>query len=1091
MVFGPAVDGALLAEKVADRGQIVVGPKARGSLPTVALDGDRVVGAPDGPGWDRSSSEPEHDLDLAEFVPDGLRPFLGAASGDGEHRHAAIGFIQVPVETSSAEAFPFEAFDRFTNVLLEQAQRHEVNVLASDCHVGGIGFMLSAGAPATSTQEEDRLLRTMRRVAEAMPEMPCRMGVTRGVVFAGDFGASFRAYYTLLGDSVNLAARLMGHAQPGTILTLDGVLERSPTRFGLEPLEAITLKGKSMPVIPISVGPIMGVERVDWARFLPLHGRDRELRLLLFALAELREERGGVFEIVGESGIGKTRLLDEIKDRATFVDTFELHCEQYEESTPYHVAGGLLRGVMGLEPGADDADVRRRLEELLVDVPALTPWLPLLGIPLGLDIDDSTETASLSPEFRVSRLHEVVEAFVAFLRPGPTLFAVEDDHWIDAASASLLDHLESSVTQHPWLFVSTRRPDRSERVHAGAVRIELGPLSPADANDLLHAAAREVPVSDQRLAEIIERSGGHPFFALELLRSADADTLPESVEIVIAERIDRLAPDDRRLLREMSVLGTSFQGDLLIETLPEMHAMVDDPAVWDRLGEFVERSWFGLVNFRQDVIRHVAYEALTIRRRRQIHAVVADAIERFDPTGQQAPLLAQHHHRAGQWDRAWRFSNAAAKQALDDYAVVDAVRLFEQALDSIEHLDAPEESEALAARESLADAAVLAGMLDKADTALRGALASIEPGGIDEARLCRKRAILAREQGELEAAKKWIERGLRVTETLTDAAGHTERVEQLVVQTGLLHRTGDFAESSSVAGLAMEEAEEIGAPRAFANAALIMITNNVSLGVDDDREYGAEAERVFEELGDPHGLAKTLNNQGYALFFKGDWTGAADLWRRARTQYRAAGDAIGAATAENNLGEILADQGLLDEAEHLFEEALRAWRAASFALGVALATQNLGRVASRRGDIASASARLDDALGRFRELESNAYVADTLLRMAELHSYGSDAESLEQALLALPDDADHPAMAPSRFRLEALLCLARGDDEGARPMIERSIKEARSSNVPYQEAMSLRLLGEVFDERSAVAGAAQIFDRMGASGAVPLTVPRP
>lgn len=1092
LVLGPAVDRTLDAEKAAETGQVVAGAAAARLLPRGCIEDGLVVDVPD-----EGADPPEFSglsgdgLDLADYIPLGLRDYLSVAGSDSEHRHAAVGFVQVKVAVGDGDDVPVDELEHLTSVIEAQAARHDVAVMGCDVDIGAIKFILCAGAPSSTHLEEERMLRALRRIMDDAPALPLRMGVTRGLIFAGDIGATSRRYYSLLGDAVNLAARLMGAAEPGQILTLDYVLDRSPTRFAVDRLPPLMLKGKSKPVAPLALGAIVGVERVDWARFLPITGREDELGIAVTALADARAGVGSVLEIIGDSGVGKTRLLNELVERAALVDTHQVICQHYETSTPYFVIGHVLRGALALKPDSHPDEVAARIDEILAIEPELAAWRPLIGLPLDLTLPETAETEALSSEFRTAKLHEVVEQLLAVVRPDPTLFTVEDAQWVDAASQSVLEHLMGSVRRHPWLFALTQHQDSWASAAMESTVIQLEPLDPVAASQLLHHAARERPVSDEMLATIAERSGGHPFFALELLRHADNETLPESVEMVVAERIDRLEARDRQLLRYVSVLGNSFAFDLLAEALPQVAPSAEDTETWQRLSEFLDVTVFGTVQFKQDLIRLAAYEGLSFRRRREVHGIIAEAIERRARrrANRQAALLSQHYYLAERWEKAWQFSLVAAEQARSGDATVDAVRLYERALASAAHLDEPDESALAELNESLGDVAARAGLPDRSELAYETA-ASIRPvDGVDEARLARKMGSLLRDRGDFERADASLARARAITDGAVDDELRLEHVETLVAVAAVRHRAGDF-EASCVAALeAIDEAEHIDASASFARAASIMVVNQAALASSSDRDFGAEALAVFEELGDSWGKAKVLNNLGMVQYYAGDWVETARLWEQSRTEYRAAGDASGAATAENNLGEIRADQGRLDEAEEHFQEALRAWRAARFPVGVALGTQNLGRVASRRGEIAEGERLLREALEGFEAIGLQAYVADTKLRLAQVHAFGGRLGPLRKALDALDDGEEAAPIAPVRRRLEALAAYAAGDAESGERLLRASIERAQEVAVPYEEALSLRLLGDLTGDGRALVAADEILDRMGAAQAARIVIP--
>src|SRR3954454_12578741 len=318
LVVGPAVTKTAEIEDVGEAGEIVVSHATADALDPSLLGEERaggrfVLGAPDAAG--RFEEMPDvAGLELDQLLPPPVRRHALASTHESEHRQAAVAFVRFGDTDALSPDERALKLDLLVRIVQEACAAHEVTFLESDIDKDGGRIILVAGAPDTAGGDEERLLRTLRAVVDAEPPLPVRIGANRGRVFAGIIGTEFRRAYTILGDTAALAARLMAKAADGQILASEAIVERSATAFDNRQLEPFLVKGKTEPVRAVELGAI-GVHSVAPTRSLPLVDRQRERALITASLGTVRAGFGSFLELVGDPGIGKSRLTQEIAEQ--------------------------------------------------------------------------------------------------------------------------------------------------------------------------------------------------------------------------------------------------------------------------------------------------------------------------------------------------------------------------------------------------------------------------------------------------------------------------------------------------------------------------------------------------------------------------------------------------------------------------------------------------------------------------------------------------------------------------------------------------------------------------------------------------------
>src|SRR6478736_1343513 len=354
LICGPAASVAAETEAAGTAGQIGL------SSSTAALLDARHLGAPllDGrllrsaPALTYvASEEPETTQDdPLGVLPPPIRAHLLSGRVEPEHRLITVAFVQFSgtddlITAAGPEALAGALDDVVRNVQHACAD-HDVTFFETDINRDGGKIMLTAGAPRSADHDEERMLRVARQVLDRAGQLPLRIGINRGHVFAGDFGPPFRRTFSVKGDAINLAARVMGKAVPGQALATTEVVARSQTLFRTTELQPFMVKGKSQPVRAVEIGELIGT-RSEERIALPLIGRTDEMAVLRHALNEVRAGRGRLVDIVGEPGIGKTRLVSELLSEADDMPVVKAPCEQYESSTAYFPFRRLLRDILG------------------------------------------------------------------------------------------------------------------------------------------------------------------------------------------------------------------------------------------------------------------------------------------------------------------------------------------------------------------------------------------------------------------------------------------------------------------------------------------------------------------------------------------------------------------------------------------------------------------------------------------------------------------------------------------------------------------------------------------------------------------------
>jgi class 3 adenylate cyclase/tetratricopeptide (TPR) repeat protein len=1076
LIAGPAATRAVAMESTANAGQIVL------SAETATHLDPAVVGAATGDGFllrrepvvsrPLEAQPPDvRDLDLAVALSPPVRDSLRAGVVEPEHRTIAVAFVEVSgvdelLERSDAGGAAL-ALDAVVHTVQAACVRHGVTFLASDISADGVKLVLIAGAPTSSGRDADAMLVAMREVMDA-PHVPkLRIGIDSGNVFVAVFGPRFRRTYSIYGDTVNLAARVMGKAANDQILATQAVLDRCRVAFDLEPLEPFTVKGKARPVHAFAVGAPGRSVLVERDK-TPRVGRDAEMVRLFELLEAALQRHGSVVELVGQAGIGKSRLVDELTARAGSVTVLIARCESYESSIPYFPFRTLLRELLGIRGEAHDTAIAQRLvERIEANAPELVPWLPLLAIPLDVWVPRTPEVEALREEFVPARMADVLDRFLELVLPTPALVVFEDVHWMDDASANLLHRLAISAAGRPWLVCLTRREQKSG-FHVpgdvGAVTLVLEPLGAAHLAELVAKVTDEEPLPPHVTSALAERSGGNPLFLRELVQAArhgDAfDELPRTLEELLASQIDGLVPADRALLRFASVFGTSFDPTMVGAMLVQHGWRVGDDA-WSGLAAFVGADADGTMQFRHALIRDAAYAGLPFRRRRELHRRVGTSIELgVGPSSEDhAELLSLHFHFAGDHNRTWKYSRIAGQRAQEKFALVEAAEFYRRAIVAARAMKLLEAQDVADVYEALGDVNGRLGLYDAARGAFRSARRLYDGASVPDARLSLKESMIHEAAGRYSNAIRWVRRGERSLAGLTSPEARHQRAQLAVWFAVMRESQGRHLEAVAAFERAIALAEEAGDRDALARAYSILDWTLFDLGRPDEAEFSERALEIYRELGDLSGQAVVLNNLGALAYWRGRWREALAYYEQGRAAREKTGDAVNAAMGTSNIGEILSDQGRLAEAEPLFRESLRVWRAAGFRAGVADATMHLARVASRVGRYDEALAMFGKARAEFVDVGAEPLVLETDARIAECFVFQGLADRVLEIVAPAIERGERmsgegPQMA-MLHRLRGFALAQYGDLDGGWAALEQSLEVARARQADFELALTL------------------------------------
>ena len=568
----------------------------------------------------------------------------------------------------------------------------------------GDAAMALFGVPQAHDDDAERALRAALAIREGVAalddELEVRIGVNTGEVVGG-LGGPQQGDYSVSGDAVNVAARLQQRAAPNEILV--GVMTRrlAYEAFGFVPHETMELKGRAESVEAwrlegaLPDGPRMRGE----ARLV---GRERELGSLASALEEAREGRGLMVAVVGEPGIGKSRLTLEIVRRAE-ADGFTsawTSSRSYASAVPYHLVGQLVTQLLGRSsPDAPTTEQALRSAGTEADDETIATWARVLDDLLGNAPAGTPELADLSP---AGKQRIVVHAIGALLRARsrstPMVVVLDDLHWADPASLAIVEELLPILPELRAALLVTYRSNWSHGWEGRSAyeQINLRPLRAEDARRLATEFATGAAISDEVTERVLERSGGNPLFLEELVhgeRSADpsaAHRLPASIHEMLLARLDALPPDARRVLQLASVVGMEFTEPVVAGLAESENGRTGDALRTLQRAELIQARGVDAAEpafvFRHPLIHEVAYGSLLTSTRRAIHGRVGRWLEEHGGDEKVAEL-ARHYQHSDDRDRARRYLRLAAERAHELNATREAFDWYLAAAEA--HTDDP------------------------------------------------------------------------------------------------------------------------------------------------------------------------------------------------------------------------------------------------------------------------------------------------------------------------------------------------------------------------------------------------------------------
>ena len=657
---------------------------------------------------------------------------------EGERKQVTVLFADLKGSMELlADRDPEEArklLDPVLEHMMEAVHRYEGTVN----QVMGDGIMALFGAPLAhedhavrASYAALRMQESVKRYAEGIRRtegisIQIRVGLNSGEVVVRSIGSDLRMDYTAVGQTTHLAARMEQLATPGSILLTAEALRLAEGYVQVKALGPIPVKGLPEPVeVYEATGGGAVRTRLQAAAmrgFTRFVGRDTEVEQLRRALQQAFDGHGQIVAVVGEPGVGKSRLFYEFTHSHRTKDwlILESGSASYGKATPYLPVIDLMKSYFQIETRDDARKIWEKVSgKLLTLDKALELTLPAFLALLDVAVEDPEWRELDPPQRRRRTLDAVKRLLLKESQVQPLLLVFEDLHWIDSETQALLDSLIASLPTTRRLLLVNYRPEYQHGWSSKTFysQLRLDPLNPESAEELLRALLGDDVAVQPLTRLLIARTEGNPFFLEESIRTLvetnalvgergayhlakplETIKVPATVQVVLAARIDRLPAEDKRLLQTASVIGEDVPFTLLKPLVEMSEEELCRGLSRLQADEFLyETSLFPDLEytFKHALTHQVAYNSLLAERRRTLHAKILEAIEGLyaDRLDEQVERLAHHAFRGEMWAKAVAYLHQAGARAAAHSATQEAVAHFEQALSALEHL--PESREML------------------------------------------------------------------------------------------------------------------------------------------------------------------------------------------------------------------------------------------------------------------------------------------------------------------------------------------------------------------------------------------------------------
>jgi class 3 adenylate cyclase/tetratricopeptide (TPR) repeat protein len=638
-----------------------------------------------------------------------------------------VGFTALSEKLGIEDAYSI--MDQIYEILIHKVHDYEgtVNEMTGD------GIMALFGAPIALEDAGQRAVRSALAIHRELvkfndmkkqdqvkiPSIKMRIGIHTGPVVVGTLGNNLRVEFKAVGDTVNLASRVEGLAQPGTTYVTDDTFKLAEGFFRFESLGEKNIKGKKKPVkVYRVIAPSNRRTRFDVSAergLTPFIGRQRELELLLDGFERIKSGRGQAISIMAEAGIGKSRLLYEFRkavanEDATFL---EGKCLSYSRGVAYHPVIDILKANFDLLESDGSPEIRAKvssgLKTLGLDEALIAPYfLELLSVK-----DSGIDRITMSPEAKQDRIIESLKQIVLKISEiRPLILAYEDLHWVDKSSETALKYVLKSIPGARVLLLFTYRP---EYVHTWGGRsfhsqITLNRLSNRESLVMISHILGTTEIESDLEELVLEKAEGIPFFIEEFLKSLIQLKLtekkngryhlakdfqnvevPSTIQDVIMARIDSLPEGAKEVLQTGSVIEREFSHPLIQrvtglseqELLSKLSALKDSELLYER-GIYPELSYI----FKHALTREVIYDSILTKKRKNFHAKAAYAIEDINSenVSEHYGVLVEHFSKSEIYEKAAEYSKLASRKAIKTGSMNDAIFYTNKTISSLEKL---------------------------------------------------------------------------------------------------------------------------------------------------------------------------------------------------------------------------------------------------------------------------------------------------------------------------------------------------------------------------------------------------------------------